>query len=354
MTRRCLRIDPILNGDWDAFVSQHEHGSLYHGSHWAELISKSYSYKPEYLALVENDGSIKSAVPLFIVQSRLTGKRVVSLPFSDCSDFLTRKPEETRELFKHIFELSNEKKISHVEIRARKNPEFLLSTPFSSVKSYKNHILSLDENLSSINRKFHKKTLYDIAKAEKSGLQIRFAENENDMKCFYNLYAGTRKFHGLLPQPYGFFKNMWLIFRRENKIDMLFAMDGKKAIAGILLLKFKDIVYYLYAGMDRERANKRPSYFLLWRAISFAHDQKFKYFDFGRTHADNKGLLTFKHRWATEVHDIWSFSYGEKGNSKLLVNRNSNQLHSLIQSIFKRTPAFFLKIAGEMIYKHIG
>jgi predicted N-acyltransferase len=345
-------IDPVENKEWDSYITAHEHGSLYHHSLWATLIKSSYGYEPAYLILKKGDGGIVGAFASFIVRSRFTGKRIVSLPFADSCDFLANTPQDVPTLQNGVSDLSKKLGISHIEIKAKRNIDFLESTSYSTKQVYKTHTLHLNGDLKSTRKEFHRKTIYDIDKALKSGLKIYVGNNEKDMRSFYKLYTFTRKFHGLIPQPYIFFKNIWRLYHPDNKVDVVFAMDDGRPVAGILLVKFKDTVYYQYAGMMREDAQKRPSYLLLWNAIERSMQEGFTFIDFGRTHPDNQGLLTFKRRWGTIEQDIWSFSYGSNSGNRFLVNRN--QLSAAAHSICKIMPDFIIQLAGKLIYKHLG
>ena len=75
-------VDPLAIPDWDALVMSLPGHSFFHSSAWARVLEQTYGYKPIYFAKVEN-GKLSGLLPMMEVDSWLTGKRCVSLPFSD-------------------------------------------------------------------------------------------------------------------------------------------------------------------------------------------------------------------------------------------------------------------------------
>ena len=81
-------INPITYPHWDDLLLSHDDYSFFHSSSWARVISESYKYKPLYFTSI-NNGKLETLVPIMEVNSLLTGKRGVSLPFTDfCQPFI--------------------------------------------------------------------------------------------------------------------------------------------------------------------------------------------------------------------------------------------------------------------------
>ncbi len=92
--RQAYLSDSILN----TFLGQRAKGSLYYNEAWLALISKLYGYT--FMPLITRDaaGQITGFLPLFSMQSSLTGRRLVSLPFSDYCPLLAKDEESANEL----------------------------------------------------------------------------------------------------------------------------------------------------------------------------------------------------------------------------------------------------------------
>ena len=72
-------IDPSEIKNWDELILNFPDYSFFHSSSWSNVMRDTYNYTPSYFVIIEN-GILKAAVPLMIVNSSLTGNRAVSLP----------------------------------------------------------------------------------------------------------------------------------------------------------------------------------------------------------------------------------------------------------------------------------
>jgi hypothetical protein len=79
------RLNPLTIPDWDALVLNTPGTGFFHTSAWCRVLSESYGYKPVYFAEIEGD-RFRTLVPMMEIDSFLTGKRGVSLPFTDYCD----------------------------------------------------------------------------------------------------------------------------------------------------------------------------------------------------------------------------------------------------------------------------
>ena len=76
-------VDPLSNSsEWDNLVLAQPTGTIFHSSAWAKVLSKTYGHRPFYLHFSNATGWV-GLIPLMEVRSAITGRRGVSLPFSD-------------------------------------------------------------------------------------------------------------------------------------------------------------------------------------------------------------------------------------------------------------------------------
>ena len=74
---------------WQDWVESRPEATTFHHRAWVELLQEEYSVEHRVVALTDRDG-IAAAAP-FLAMPRLTGgKKLVSLPFSDCVPPLSR------------------------------------------------------------------------------------------------------------------------------------------------------------------------------------------------------------------------------------------------------------------------
>ena len=298
-------IDPTKDKRWDEFVDNRHEGTIFHLSVWMEVINKTYKYIPYYLALEASIGDIKAVWPFFYIKSWLTGTRLVCLPFTDSCFPLLTKDTDAQSIFSFVLEIARRENVSYIETRGwcgEKPPQEIC---FESHNYYKYFTLELAQGIDSVWQSLGKSSIRErIRKVERSKLQVRVAEEEEDMRVFYNLNLLTRKKHGVLPQVYDFFKNIWQgLILKKLAILMLAEYEGLP-IAGILFLLFKDVIYSKFSASDPDCLKYHPFHILRWRMIQYACQNGFKYLDFGRASPDNQGLVTFRRQWGTKEADL--------------------------------------------------
>ena len=78
------RINPLDHPGWDDLLLTNRQSSFFHTTHWARVLRDSYGYTPVYFARID-DGKLETLIPVMDVRSPITGKRGVSIPFTDDS-----------------------------------------------------------------------------------------------------------------------------------------------------------------------------------------------------------------------------------------------------------------------------
>ena len=68
---------------WMTFVRQSSSANIFHHPAWSQLLVDCYNYYPFVIAIFNGDGELHAGLPIMHINSRITGQRWVSLPFSD-------------------------------------------------------------------------------------------------------------------------------------------------------------------------------------------------------------------------------------------------------------------------------
>jgi len=84
-------LNPTKYPEWDNFLLENRDFSFFHSSAWAKVLKASYGYDPIYFVSIAA-GQLCLLVPFMNIVSPLTGRRGVSLPFTDrCAPFYLDK-----------------------------------------------------------------------------------------------------------------------------------------------------------------------------------------------------------------------------------------------------------------------
>ena len=339
-------IDPTTIDFWDNELAKWDDANVFHESCWAHVLKSTYGYRCFYTMSDQGD----LMIPMIEVDSRITGRRGISVPFSDFCQPLVQNIQQMKAYFNGIQKIAIEKKWKYIEWRGDIN--FFKSMPAFNV--YYCHELEIDKEPSDILRSFRKGTKSAIKKAERDGLvSIDISTSLEALKDYYFLHCLTRKRLGVPPQPFKFFLKIYEFIISKGKGVIISANCNNKNVAsGIFLHHNKHVIYKF--GASRPGFHKlRPTNLLLWHAILFYSNKNCKYFNFGRTDINNKGLLTFKRGWGTNETLLKYYRYDlNKKEFEQKSKESSGKFN--FSKVFKRLPMPVLKLIGALFYKHIA
>src|SRR5216684_6668097 len=107
----------LVDTHLSASLEQEATGTFYYNQAWLDLIPKLYGYKLIPLTTTNADGQVTGFLPLCLMQSPLTGKRLVSLPFSDLCPLLAEDDASTTDLINQAVGLAQQEKARYLELR---------------------------------------------------------------------------------------------------------------------------------------------------------------------------------------------------------------------------------------------
>lgn len=338
-------INPLQFTGWDKLLQTQPESTFFHSSHWARVLYATYGYTPLYFAVRDND-KLSDLVPIMEIDSFLTGKRGVSLPFTDFCQPIINDILRADKFWNTIREYGEKADWKYIEIRG--GDGLNQNIPVSSW-CYE-HIIILSQGMQHVYNNFCDSHKRNIRKAQKVGVEVAVCDSLESMKDFYRLNVITRKRHGLPPQPFSFFKNIHQFVIKQKHGLLLIARHHGKAIAGALCFHFGDKAIYKYAASDKRCQHLRANNLVIWKALEHYSRQGFCSFNLGRTEQDHKGLKQFKSGWgATETTVNY---YRHLFRHKSITSAPA--VAGWYTNIFNKMPAPILKIIGTICYRHIG
>src|SRR5216110_3070476 len=76
-------LDPLLDPRWPEFLERHASASIFHSRGWLEALRRTYGYEPIAYTTSPPTVDLANGLVFCRIDSWLTGRRLVSLPFSD-------------------------------------------------------------------------------------------------------------------------------------------------------------------------------------------------------------------------------------------------------------------------------
>lgn len=342
---RFFRINPLEDPRWPEFLEGHDSSSVFHTPAWLSALYHTYGYKPIVFTSSSPDADLTSGVPFCFVNSWVTGRRLVSLPFSDHCEPLVGSEEELLALLAFLKAERERESWKYFELRPERRSFPSACCSDYSTRAFYIHRLQLQEEPDRLFRSFHKSCVQrKIRRASREGLVYEEGRSERVLRKFYSLMVLTRRRHCLPPQPIRWFRNLIRSFGEQLKIRVVSKDD--QPVAAILTLSSKKQMVYKY-GCSDDNANKLGGMpFLLWRTIQDAKSFDMVELDLGRSDPNQTGLVTFKDRWNAERCNLTYYRYPCDSPKSVISEQ--------IRPVLARVPLRFLAAMGRLSYKHFG
>jgi CelD/BcsL family acetyltransferase involved in cellulose biosynthesis len=313
----------------------------FHHPAWATLLSDTYNYAAQALAVPGPNG-LEAGIPVLDVRGRLRRRRYVSLPFTDMCPPLSRGGDITS-LSNALVSAHTAGEIPSLELRAESPLHGGVHASAGVL-----HRLSLYSDLDRVFTQFHKSRVQnEIARAEREGVEIRRAEVSTDLTdIFYDLHVETRSRLGAPVQPRSYFRLLWQRMLDPGLGFLLLAYSAGRPIAGAIFLSWKHTVIYKYGASERQSLGLRPNHAILWNAIRWASENGYRTFDFGRSDRRNTGLRSFKSGWGATEEDLIYTHLGMDGTT------SGSDKAQILEPLIKRSPKWVARALGELLYRY--
>jgi hypothetical protein len=339
-------IDPLCDSRWAELVERHPRASVFHSTNWLKALQAVYGYDPVIVTSCPPESPLTNGIVFCRIKSLLTGCRFVSLPFSDHCEPLVSSRAESDDLLAHVCRQVG-RKWKYAEIRPI-SFEPNTCAKFGQSATYCFHRLDLNKSTHELFRSFHKDCIQrKIHRAEREKLKYEEGTSEDLLQKFYRLLVMTRRRKLLPPQPLDWFRGLIAAFGEDLKIRVA-SKDGLP-VASILTLSRKRVMTYKYGCSDSAVHKLGGMPLLLWNTVQEAKDRGFEQLDMGRSDTFNTGLIAFKEHWgaAKTVLRYWKYP-GEPVEFAETWQRN------LARLLVSAAPDAALKMAGKLLYRHIG
>jgi hypothetical protein len=338
--------NPLDWPDWNDRLAALGDVSFFNTAEWAGVLASTYGYTPCYRVGVEG-GDWVCLLPMMQVASWMTGRRGVSLPFSDYCEPLGLDGGRGRLVIDDLKSFGREHQWRYFEIRNA--AEFGEQIPHYA--KYLKHTLNLAEGEFSLNARLKGSVRTSIRKARKAGVDISFSNTMDAVRGFYDLHCRTRRRHGWPPQPFAFFQQLHRQILTKGLGMVVAARYEGRLIAASLFCHAGKRAIFKYGAADLRWQHLRAATLIMWEAIRRYIEDGFQQLSMGRTDLANAGLRRFKLGWGAEETEVAYFRYDLLHGRFLPGGRARSEAGF---GFMKRVPVSCLRVIGSMLYKHIA
>lgn len=350
MGEEVYQIDPLGDPRWPDFVARHPRSSLYHSQPWLESLNRTYGYRPVAYTTSPPGVELSNGLVFCRIESWLTGRRIVSLPFSDHCEPLVACEDDFEKLINVLLPVFQTEHWKYTELRPRSAIAQVPKGLYAN-KHYCFHSLDLSCGLKELYSSLHRDCIQrKIKRAHKEGLEYREGRSPEELAIFYRLFVRMRQRHGLPPQPMAWFLKLAECLGPAMQVRI--ALHHGRPAATIITVVHRDTMTYKYGCSDPQLTKFGGTPWLFWKVIQEAKSMGLRELDLGRSDWENPGLITFKDRLGAKRIPITYWRFPKPPG--VADAPSEGRLQWLAGKIFLHTPAPLLSATGKLLYRHMG
>jgi hypothetical protein len=340
-------LDPLTDPRWPEFLARHPKASIFHTQEWLRALQRTYGYEP-LVFTTSNGKELSNGVVFCRIQSWLTGKRLVSLPFSDHCEPLA-EGMELDAILRFLAQSRLTEGWRYIELRPISGSILKGDSSFGMSEAFSFQSIDLRPDLQTIYRGFHESCVRrKIKRAEREKLTYQSGNSEELQRKFRHLLLITRRRHRLPPQPEAWFRNLADCLGTKLAIHLL--SKNADPVASIITLSYKNSLVYKYGCSDARFHNLGGMPLLFWKVIQQCKENGAEQFDLGRSAPEDPGLIAFKGHLSAVASELKYY----RNPAPPARQEMSEPRVSWARKALARLPKPVLSGAGRLLYRHLG
>ena len=303
-------IKDIDKSAWNAFVEKHPQGTVFQTYEMYEVYQNTSNNQPIVVAALENDKILGLMLAVLTWNGNAFAKMFTARSIIIGGPLIADNDEEVLRLLCDDYRKRLPRYVIYSEIRPIYCMDsismILIKEGYKRVGHY-NLTLDVSKEEQTIWMEMHKERQRNVKQAEKFGLEFREVKDDKTADEIVDVIRQTYKRKHVPMSDF----DLLLQAKRALREHIYFfaAYYGGKMVAGQIRLCYKDLVYAWFAGSDEKYFKQRPNDFLMWNVISWAHNNGYKFFDFGGGGEPGKpyGVRDYKLKYGCQMFDYGRF-----------------------------------------------
>ncbi|MEE9413818.1 MAG: GNAT family N-acetyltransferase [Acidimicrobiales bacterium] len=341
-------IDLLGEPAWDSALSGLD-GELFQSRRWLGALNSAFGL--EFEASIERNGAgaIVGGVPFCRIDD-IRGSRIATLPFSDFVIPMVEDESQWQKLVEPMLDYG-----LPVSVQTAADSIVALDPRFEPAGSTVRHSIALDDDIDSLVARFSQLPRRFLRKADKAGLRFEMATGRDDLRAFYDLHLGVRKYkHKLLCQPYSLFEAIWENFIADGCGGVMLGFDGDQAVGGCLVLEAGDTLYYKFSASHPDYRQLGVSHAAVVESMKYGLARGLSHLDLGRSDIDQPGLIDFKRRFGATATELGRFVWAPEHYCPRA--DESGALLGRLTELFvdSQVPDEMTERAGDLLYRYFA
>lgn len=336
------REQEIAPAAWDGYLAAHPEATPFHDWRWRRVYQRVFRYRLAYLAAGPQAGRLEAIFPLAIVPGLFGGRSLVSLPIVGYAGLLADSAEAAAALWQAAVDHCAAAGGGRVESHQRSRLPLDLPTQGHKFTTVVPIGPTAEETWTG---QLGQKVRNKVRKARKAGVEVRRGRDRLD--DFYRVYRVNVRDLGTPTPPRTWFQEIAAAFADDCQVYT--AYSGGRCIAGKLTLRFRDTLYFLWAGALRAHIKSGVVSLLNWEAMEDAIAAGLVAVDFGRS-SEGSGAADYKKEWrGDKVPLYWQYHLPGGGDVN---GTGPGRLTLALSELWKKTPLPVTNVLGPRLAKY--
>lgn len=337
--------------EWDAFVERND-GPAYSLWGWGDAVA-SYGHDRLYLTVRDRaEDAVVGALPLYHVDSRLFGSRLLSPAFAERGSITLSDdaPDAaTSMLLERTRRIADRLGVDAVSLRGSRVGA---AGDFVEKNRYVTFRADVDRAPDAVRDDVKDSRQRQIRQAaEDPSLRFRVGTSLADLREYYRLYLESMRGHGSPPHSFRFFRTLWDRLHDAGNLRLSMVTRDGSLINGMIDLAAGSTVYQWGVVSDYEHRDLNGGSWLLWKSLQWAAESGYDAYEFGRTR-EGSGVYTFKKSFGGSKTWYDDLHYFPDPTAEL--PDPEDEKYQRARDVWRRLPIPVTRVVGPQIRKRIG
>ena len=335
--------------EWDEYVQASADGLPLHLSGWQDVLRATYGYETHFLLVHDetaaDPAAIAGVMPLYLVKSRLTGHRAVTMPGGICADdggaAATLAAEATQ-----IAVTRGAQRI-HVQDTRR-----CWLDDFQTVNGHVGWVVDVRGSEAERSKQLHRNVRRQIRMAGENELHTEVDRSGDLVDDFYQVLSRFTHQAGTPVFGRDFLDNV--VRHLSNNFNIVVVYLNKRPSGGYFQFEMGDTVYGMWGATLHDYLQLRPVYLAYWTILADAAEHGFSYVDMGRSPAESNASK-FKKQWGGERVPIYQQTLsldGQPTASMTERTQSDGRMRSFMQ-VWPKVPFPVAQYLGPKLRRHV-
>lgn len=318
-------------------------GSFYHLFEWRDVNERAFGHRCFYLA-ARRSQQITGILPLVLVESRLFGRILCSMPFVNYGGPCASDAESAGALIDAAVKLANEHRADYLELRCAQPAQTDMPASLRKISM----TVALAPDPDTLWNGFTSKHRKNVKRAYKNELEVKKGGVEL-LPVFYAMMEQSWRQLGTPLYARQYFERVLRTFPENTSVFV--CQRGAEPVAVALTGYCNGMVEGLWAGGGTLARKLDANYVLYWEMIRDACLRGCHSFHLGRSTADSGGE-EFKRKWNAETQQLYWYFHRPGGGDMPALNVD-NPKYRLAIAAWRRLPLWTTRLLGPVLARSI-